>query len=54
LHLRNAPTQLMRSLDYGKGYRYVHEEPEAQAEQAHLPEELREKKYYRPKPPKTS
>ena len=54
LHLRNAPTSLMRGLDYGKGYRYVHEEPEAQTEQTHLPEELGGKKYYRPKPPKTS
>ena len=54
LHLRNAPTSLMRGLDYGKGYRYVHEEPEAQTEQTHLPEELGGKKYYRPKPPKPS
>jgi putative ATPase len=54
LHLRNAPTALMRGLDYGKGYRYVHEEPEAQTEQAHLPKELGGRKYYRPKPPRPS
>ncbi len=54
LHLRNAPTPLMRGLDYGKGYRYVHEEPEAQTEQTHLPDKLEGKKYYRPKPPTPS
>ena len=31
LHLRNAPTRLMKSLDYGKGYRYAHDEPDAYA-----------------------
>jgi putative ATPase len=49
LHLRNAPTSLMRGLGYGKGYRYVHEDPQAQTEQTHLPEKLGKKKYYRPK-----
>ncbi len=29
LHLRNAPTRLMKQLDYGKGYRYAHDEPDA-------------------------
>ena len=29
LHLRNAPTKLMKALDYGKAYRYAHDEPEA-------------------------
>src|SRR2546422_511647 len=49
LHLRNAPTELMRELGYGKGYRYVHEDPGARTEQTHLPEKLGKKKYYRPK-----
>jgi putative ATPase len=49
LHLRNAPTSLMRDLGYGKGYRYVHEDPQARTEQGHLPEKLGKKKYYRPK-----
>jgi putative ATPase len=31
LHLRNAPTKLMKELDYGKGYRYAHDEPGAVA-----------------------
>jgi putative ATPase len=52
LHLRNAPTSLMKDLGYGKGYRYVHEDPSAQAEQTHLPEQLGNKKYYRPNKPK--
>ena len=54
LHLRNAPTELMRNLNYGKGYRYVHEDPAARTEQTHLPEQLGKKKYYRPKKTKES
>lgn len=50
LHLRNAITSLMRDLGYGKGYRYVHKDPAARREQSHLPEALRGKRYYRPKP----
>jgi putative ATPase len=50
LHLRNAPTRLMRELGYGRGYRYAHDAPEAQVEQAHLPEALRGQRYYRPVP----
>jgi len=49
LHLRNAVTSLMRDVGYGKGYRYVHEDPQAKTEQAHLPEPLRGRQYYRPK-----
>ncbi|MFQ5992422.1 MAG: replication-associated recombination protein A [Nitrospiraceae bacterium] len=49
LHLRNAVTSLMRDVGYGKGYRYVHEDPAAKAEQAHLPNQLKGKRYYRPK-----
>ncbi len=36
----NAPTQLMKELGYGKGYAYAHDEPEAAANQQHLPDEL--------------
>ncbi len=49
LHLRNAVTSLMRGLGYGKGYRYVHEDPQAKGEQPHLPEPLQDRRYYRPK-----
>ena len=37
LHLRNAPTRLMKDLDYGRGYRYAHDEPEAVAAMGCLP-----------------
>jgi putative ATPase len=50
LHLRNAVTSLMLDLGYGAGYRYVHEDPSAKAEQTHLPEPLKDRRYYRPKP----
>lgn len=41
LHLRNAPTRLMASLDYGKGYRYAHDEPHAYAAgECYFPSEL--------------
>ena len=52
LHLRNAPTDLMKDLGYHKDYRYVHDDPAAKTEQTHLPEKLGKKKYYRPKKPK--
>ncbi|MEK7485252.1 MAG: replication-associated recombination protein A [Planctomycetota bacterium] len=48
LHLRNAPTQIMKNLDYGKGYEYAHDQPFAQVSHTHLPEELVGKKYYEP------
>jgi len=48
LHLRNAPTKLMKQLDYGKGYQYAHEEPDAIAAMDCLPESLRDRQYYRP------
>jgi putative ATPase len=48
LHLRNAVTSLMRDLGYGKGYRYVHDDPQAR-DQTHLPEALKGRKYYKPK-----
>ncbi|MDG6773307.1 replication-associated recombination protein A [Thiomicrorhabdus sp. ZW0627] len=49
LHLRNAPTKLMSELDYGKGYRYAHDEPEAfAAGECYFPEEMAERDYYQP------
>jgi putative ATPase len=48
LHLRNAPTRLMKELDYGKGYRYAHDERDAIADMECLPESLAGRKYYRP------
>jgi putative ATPase len=48
LHLRNAPTRLMKDLDYGKGYRYAHEERDAIADMDCLPPSLADRKYYRP------
>jgi len=48
LHLRNAPTKLMKDLQYGKGYQYAHEEPDAIAEMDCLPPSLAGKKYYNP------
>ncbi|BBP45577.1 recombination factor protein RarA [Thiosulfatimonas sediminis] len=49
LHLRNAPTQLMAELDYGKGYRYAHDEPDAfAAGECYFPEDMAQKAYYQP------
>ncbi|MFA6161880.1 MAG: replication-associated recombination protein A [Methylobacter sp.] len=49
VHLRNAPTKLMKSLDYGKAYRYAHNEPEAYAAgENYFPNELVGAKYYQP------
>jgi len=49
LHLRNAPTDLMKEMDYGKGYQYAHDFEGGFAEQDHLPPRLKNKIYYRPK-----
>ncbi len=48
LHLRNAPTKLMKELDYGKGYKYAHAERDAVADMDCLPPALAGTKYYRP------
>jgi putative ATPase len=48
LHIRNAPTRLMKELDYGKGYRYDHDHPDHFAGQEFLPEKLRGRRYYHP------
>ncbi len=46
LHLRNAPTQLMKDLGYGAGYQYAHDYDDAVVDQQHLPESLRDRIYY--------
>ena len=48
LHIRNAPTGLMKDLGYGAGYQYAHDAPDARVDQEHLPESLRGRQYYRP------
>ena len=48
LHLRNAPTRLMKGLGYGKGYQYAHDLDEKVAEMQCLPDSLRDRVYYHP------
>lgn len=49
LHIRNAPTKLMKALDYGKGYRYAHDEPEGYAAgENYFPEGMTSRHYYHP------
>ena len=51
LKLRNAPTRLMKNLGYGRDYRYAHDEPDAfAAGERYLPDELPDRRYYRPVP----
>lgn len=51
LHLRNAPTGLMKDLGYGKAYRYAHDEPEAYvAGENYFPEGIQKRSFYRPTP----
>lgn len=51
LHLRNAPTKLMKALDYGKEYRYAHNEPEAYAAgESYFPDDLPPQQFYQPTP----
>lgn len=51
LHLRNAPTKLMKQLDYGKEYRYAHDEPEAYAAgEQYFPDDMPAMKFYEPTP----
>jgi len=49
LHIRNAPTSLMKALDYGKGYKYPHEYEDALTDQQYFPDELAGTEYYHPK-----
>ena len=48
LNIRNAPTKLMRDLDYGKGYQYAHDYAERLTAMECLPESLQGREYYRP------
>lgn len=48
MHLRNAPTKLMREQGFGEGYKYAHDYEGAVVEQEHLPERLKGRKYYTP------
>ena len=51
LHLRNAPTRLMKDIGYGKGYRYAHDEPDAYAAgERYFPDSMPERRYYVPAP----
>ena len=48
LHIRNAPTKLMKDLDYGKDYKYDHEFEDAYSYQKYFPDKMNEKEYYLP------
>ena len=48
LVIRNAPTRLMKELDYGKGYQYAHDTEEKLTDMQCLPDSLKEREYYRP------
>ena len=48
LQIRNASTKLMKQLDYGKGYKYAHDEPDAIANMDCLPDNLKGREFYRP------
>lgn len=51
VHLRNAPTRLMKELGYGHAYRYAHDEPNAYAAgETYLPEGMAEPRWYQPTP----
>jgi len=51
VHLRNAPTKLMKELGYGREYRYAHDEPDAYAAgETYLPEDMKEPGWYQPTP----
>jgi putative ATPase len=49
LHIRNAPTKLMKELDYGKGYQYAHDYPDGYVPQEYLPDEIKDETFYQPK-----
>ena len=48
MHLRNAPTGMMKNLGYGKGYRYPHDFPGHHVPETYLPDELQGRTYYEP------
>jgi putative ATPase len=49
LHIRNAPTKLMKELDYGKDYKYAHDYADAYVPQEYLPEKIQGQIFYQPK-----
>jgi len=50
MHIRNAPTALMKELGYNRGYRYAHDSAEGFIPQEYLPDELRGAQFYEPGP----
>jgi putative ATPase len=48
LHLRNAPTSLMKGMGYGREYRYAHDYPDTLVAQEYLPERVKDRHYYYP------
>ena len=48
MHIRNAPTRLMKELGYGKDYKYPHDYPEHFVDETYLPDNLKNRKYYFP------
>ena len=48
LHIRNAPTKLMKDIGYGKGYKYAHDYTGAEINQQHLPDEIKQEIFYHP------
>ncbi len=48
LHIRNAPTRLMKDLGYGQGYRYAHNYQDGYAPQSHLPDQIGARRFYQP------
>lgn len=48
MHIRNAPTRLMKNLGYGKGYKYAHDFNDAYVPQTHLPEQIKDSRFYYP------
>jgi putative ATPase len=50
MHIRNAPTALMKELGYNRGYKYAHDSPDAFIPQEYLPDELRGTQFYEPGP----
>ena len=51
IHLRNAPTKLMKELGYGRAYRYAHDEPEAYAAgECYFPDDIQKQNFYQPTP----
>jgi putative ATPase len=50
MHIRNAPTALMKELGYNRGYQYAHDSAEAYIPQEYLPDELRGSQFYEPGP----